>query len=225
MAMHTMDNVVEADFHTDIQILPHKVTDVALMQLPDSPTELQPTFHKHFPLLHICSEPNLPHTQQQQRASHAPPNAAGSMTGMDAESSQLQPQTIPGTSPVDPGTGNNLTLHRIVWVTSRGQSYGWFTTAGPIPPTSPPPFQSDQPVEMGDLFIHHLNDSVSFWTCTRTQPLTWEPITIGDVWLLDPNHFLTMQETQPAWVLRESWERHKRHQKRSKDTNANGQGR
>ncbi|KAI6024147.1 hypothetical protein PISMIDRAFT_25542 [Pisolithus microcarpus 441] len=215
--MTHMDNIVEADFHTDVRILPHKVTDVALMQLPDSPVELQPTFRKRFlPLHHVLSEHNLPHAHQQ-RASHASHNGTGTSTVVDAEPPQPPPQTTPGTSVVVPATGDDLTLHRFVRATSRKQPYGWFEVAGLPSLTLPPSFRSDQPVEIGDLFLHRPNDSVSFWICTRTQPLTWEPIAIGDAWLLDHTRFLIMQEEKPAWVLLETSKRYKRYQRRSKD--------
>ncbi|KAI6046572.1 hypothetical protein EDC04DRAFT_2628359 [Pisolithus marmoratus] len=184
-----VDNIIEADFHTDVRILPHKVTDVALMQLPDSPMELQPTFRKRFLPLHH--------------------------TTMAAESSQSQPQTTLGTSLDVPGAvDNDPTLHRFVRTTSRRQQCAWFEVAGPPPLTSPISFQSSQPVEMGDLFIHRLNGSVSFWVCTCTQPLTWEPIAIGDPWLLDRTRFLALQDEQPTWVLLETLERYKRYQRR-----------
>ncbi|KAI6007813.1 hypothetical protein EDC04DRAFT_2781096 [Pisolithus marmoratus] len=198
-----VDNIIKVDFHTDVRILPHKVTDVALMQLPNSPMELQPTFQKHFlPLHHVDSEHNLPHTQ---RASHTSPNGTGTSTTMAAESSQSQPQTTLGTSLDVPGAGNGPTLH-CFWCAR-------FKVAGPPPLMLPILFQSSQPVEMGDLFIHCLNGSVSFWVCTCTQPLTWEPIAIGDPWLLDHTHFLALQDEQPTWVLLETLERYKRYQR------------
>ncbi|KAI6038113.1 hypothetical protein EDC04DRAFT_2698351 [Pisolithus marmoratus] len=207
-----VDNIIKADFHTDVHILPHKVTDVALMQLPDSPMELQPTFQKHFlPLHHVDSEHNLPHTQ---RASHTSPNRTGTSTTMAAESSQSQPQTTLGTSLDVPGAvDNDPTLHRFVQTTSHQQQCAWFKVAGPPPLMLPILFQSSQPVEMGDLFIHHLNGSVSFWVCTCTQLLTWEPIAIGDPWLLDHTCFLALQDEQPTWVLLETLERYKRYQR------------
>ncbi|KAI6001762.1 hypothetical protein EDD15DRAFT_2192532 [Pisolithus albus] len=176
-----VDNIIEADFHTDVRILPHKVTDVALMQLPDSPMETQPTFRKRFlPLHHVDSEDNLP---RAQRVSHTSPNGTGTSTTMGTESCQSQLQTTSGTSLDVPGVA------------------------------------SSQPVEMGDLFVHRLNGSVSFWVCTCTQPLTWEPIAIGDAWLLDRTRFLALQDEQPTWVLLETLERYKRHQRRSKGAN------
>ncbi|KAI6012261.1 hypothetical protein BKA83DRAFT_25289 [Pisolithus microcarpus] len=176
-----VDNIIEADFHTDVRILPHKVTDVALMQLPDSPMETQPTFRKRFlPLHHIDSEHNLP---RAQRVSHTSPNGTGTSTTMGTKSCQSQLQTTSGTSLDVPGVA------------------------------------SSQPVEMGDLFVHRLNGSVSFWVCTCTQPLTWEPIAIGDAWLLDRTCFLALQDEQPTWVLLETLERYKRHQRRSKGAN------
>ncbi|KAI5997033.1 hypothetical protein EDD15DRAFT_2364486 [Pisolithus albus] len=213
-----VDNIIEVDFHTDVRILPHKVTDVALMQLPDSPMETQPTFRKRFlPLHHVDSEDNLP---RAQRVSHTSPNGTGTSTTMGTELCQSQLQTMSGTSLDVPGVaGCNPTLHRFARTTSRRQPYGWFEVAGLSPLTSPISFQSSQPVEMGNLFIHRLNGSVSFWVCTCTQPLTWEPIAIGDAWLLDRTHFLALQDEQPTWVLLETLERYKRHQRRSKGAN------
>ncbi|KAI6022638.1 hypothetical protein EDC04DRAFT_2900805 [Pisolithus marmoratus] len=119
----TWDNIIEVDFCTNVRILPHKVTDVALMQLPDSLVELQPMFQKCFlPPNHVHSEHNLPHAHQQ-RASHASPNGTGTLTILDAEPPQPQPQTTSGTSVVAPAAGNNLILHHFVWATHLTNSH------------------------------------------------------------------------------------------------------